>query len=134
MPDNRSRRQRDRTSASRAHNALTHGLRASTVLVPGESKAVWRRFHDTIVGELAPETPLECELATKIAALSWRLRRVARAEAALAYPGNPKVDDLAASLEKATRHLAAQFRPIEIEDEEESGIVYNTRTIWYNGP
>lgn len=78
-----------RTARGRAavHNALTHGLRTADILMPGELRADWHNFHDRVVDELAPDSPILCELASKIATILWRLRRVPRAEAALVVPG-----------------------------------------------
>jgi hypothetical protein len=69
------------------HNALTHGLRTADILMPGELRADWHNFHDRVIGQLAPDSPIFCELADQIASILWRLRRVPRAEAALVLPG-----------------------------------------------
>jgi hypothetical protein len=64
-------------------NALTHGLTAKTVLVPGEDPTVWESFQGLVVAELAPAGPLEEFLAHRVAAAAWRLLRVERLEGAL---------------------------------------------------
>ena len=76
-----------RGRAAARHNALTHGLSTADILMPGELRCDWHNFHDRVVDELAPDSPILCELASKIAAIMWRLRRVPRAEAALVTPG-----------------------------------------------
>jgi hypothetical protein len=65
-----------------ARNATKHGLRAETVIVPGlEPREDWEAHHAGIVATLQPVGYLECELASRVALLTWRLRRVARHEA-----------------------------------------------------
>jgi hypothetical protein len=79
-----------RTARGRAavrHNSLTHGLRTADILMPGELRADWHNFHDRVVDQLAPDSPILCEVAEQIASILWRLRRVPRAEAALVRPG-----------------------------------------------
>ena len=103
-----------RTSAGKAavrHNAVTHGLRTADIIMPGEFRLVWRRFHDAVVDELAPATPIERELASNIASLMWRLRRVPRAEAALVLPRILDEDPTFKALERATESIRQQFLP-----------------------
>jgi hypothetical protein len=61
-------------------NAVAHGLRAATPVVPGEAPAVWEDYRDAVVSNLAPVGVLEIELADRVALLSWRLRRVSAFE------------------------------------------------------
>jgi hypothetical protein len=79
-------------------NAVRHGLRAATVVVPGlEAPAEWERFRADAVASLSPVGALEETLAERAAALLWRLRRVERFEslsvaadqAALEIPPRP---------------------------------------------
>src|SRR3972149_9445771 len=54
------------------------------VIIEGiETPAGWQRFRDGIVENLAPEGPLEEDLAENIALLRWRLKRVTRYETAI---------------------------------------------------
>ncbi|MHB8516607.1 MAG: hypothetical protein ACYDCT_14640 [Dehalococcoidia bacterium] len=62
-------------------NGVTHGLATTEILVPGESRQEWRQFFDAVVQSLQPEPGVEAVLASRIAELLWRIRRVARAEA-----------------------------------------------------
>ncbi len=62
-------------------NALSHGFRAASPVVPGESAEVWEQFREAVVEDLAPIGFLESELAERVALLSWRMRRVAQYEA-----------------------------------------------------
>jgi hypothetical protein len=62
-------------------NAVSHGLRSPAPVVPGENPAEWDAFRDGTISSLAPVGDLEAELAGRVAALFWRLRRVIRFEA-----------------------------------------------------
>ena len=54
------------------------------VIIEGiETPAGWQRFRDGIVENLAPEGPLEEDLAENIALLRWRLKRVTHYETAI---------------------------------------------------
>ena len=55
-------------------NAMAHGLRAASPVVPGEDPAAWEAYRDAVVSDLAPIGVLETELADRVAMLSWRLR------------------------------------------------------------
>jgi len=66
-----------------ARNAVRSGLYAAPSLAVGdEAPGDWARFHQEIVEDRAPEGPLEIALASRVAILLWRLRRVPRAESA----------------------------------------------------
>ena len=62
-------------------NAVSHGLRAASPVVPGEDPAAWEAYREAVVSDLAPVGMLETELADRVALLSWRLRRVSAFEA-----------------------------------------------------
>jgi hypothetical protein len=67
-----------------SRNAVRHGLYSSvTVCTEGEEEAEWQRFHAGVVESLAPAAELEATLASRAAALLWRVRRAAVAEAAI---------------------------------------------------
>lgn len=62
-------------------NRLTHGLRAANLVIEGvESEKAWRTFHNAVLEDIGAEGPIESALASRVAELIWRLRRVARAE------------------------------------------------------
>ncbi len=76
-----------RTAAGKAAsrlNALKHGLLAESVVVRGhkirESVPQFQRLCHELYASLAPDGPLEEILVDEIAAVSWRLRRLRRAE------------------------------------------------------
>lgn len=68
--------------ARSAQNAITHGLRAASVVVPGESAEEWIAHRDGVVAALSPANALEQSLVERVAEITWRMRRVAPAEAA----------------------------------------------------
>src|SRR5687767_8779361 len=81
---NATKSTRPRTEGGKAlakMNAVAHGLRSISAVVPGETADEWEAFRAGVVAALAPVGTLEAELADRIALLSWRLRRVAAYEA-----------------------------------------------------
>jgi hypothetical protein len=64
-----------------SRNALKHGLTAREVVTVGERPEDFEAFRAGLVARLAPVGELEAELAERIAASAWRLRRVVRLEA-----------------------------------------------------
>lgn len=64
-------------------NALKHGLRAEEFVVRGEDPAEFARFLEDLINEFQPLGPLEEQLAERIAASMWRLRRIYRIEAGI---------------------------------------------------
>ena len=69
--------------ARAARSSLWHGLTAASLVVLDEDEADFDNFHTWLVSDLKPVGELEYSLVERIAVLSWRLRRVAKAEAAL---------------------------------------------------
>jgi hypothetical protein len=69
--------------AAVARSALWHGLTAASLVAFDEDEADFDDFHNWLTRDLEPSGTLECSLVERIAVLSWRLRRVAKAEAAL---------------------------------------------------
>jgi hypothetical protein len=59
-----------------AQNSTTHGLAGSKLIViEGESTDRWQALLEACHREFQPETEIEIELVTEIAAARWRLRR-----------------------------------------------------------
>jgi hypothetical protein len=69
--------------ARMARSALWHGLTAASLVVLDEDEADFDDFHNSLTRDLEPRGTFECSLVERIAVLLWRLRRVAKAEAAL---------------------------------------------------
>lgn len=63
-----------------AQNAWRHGLTARQVAVSDEKNQDYEEFAAALRDSLAPADEVEALLAERIVLLSWRLRRVARAE------------------------------------------------------
>src|SRR5712692_9549229 len=64
-------------------DALRHGFTAETVLESMENAEAYRAFEAAIVSEYLPRTPVEQELAHRLASLFWRLRRATAIETGL---------------------------------------------------
>src|SRR4051794_19377511 len=76
-----------RTTAGLARvsqNAVKAGLFSRLLVLPslGESAAEMDAFRAAVVADLSPDGAVEQELADRVAGIMWRLRRVARYEAA----------------------------------------------------
>ncbi|MBV8315700.1 MAG: hypothetical protein JOZ53_12240, partial [Planctomycetaceae bacterium] len=74
-----------RTAAGKARsklNGLRHGLRAATLVLPGEDPEALQHRLDAWTDELDPRTDLERYFVRSAVEASWRLDRVRRAEAA----------------------------------------------------
>jgi hypothetical protein len=69
--------------ATSASNALTHGLTAARILIPGESADAFAALSRALHDELAPQGALEELLVERITGMLWRLRRVPQFEAGL---------------------------------------------------
>ncbi len=63
-----------------ALNALRHGLRSDTTIIPGEDELEWVAFRSRVLNDVAPADALEAALAVRIAEVAWRLQRATRAE------------------------------------------------------
>lgn len=71
----------DSGKAAVSHNSLRHGLTAEPIVLPSENEDDWTAFHEEVEARFDAEGPVESALASRVAELLWRLRRVARAEA-----------------------------------------------------
>ncbi len=66
-----------------SRNAMTHGLSAAGGLLGGESPEEFFEMRTRVIEELAPEGPVESELAERIVSILWRLRRIPAFEVAI---------------------------------------------------
>ena len=64
-------------------NAVTHGLTAETLILPGEDPRAFQRRLENWTAELAPANPFEQDLVRQVVTLSWRLDRADRVQDAL---------------------------------------------------
>ena len=64
-------------------NALRHGLRAHTVVLPGEKSEQFQQLCDDLEAEWQPQTRTEQLYVEQMAVSQWKLRRMEIAEASL---------------------------------------------------
>ena len=64
-------------------NAVTHGLTAETLILPGEDPREFQRRLDDWTAQLEPANPFEHDLVRQVVTLSWRLDRADRVQDAL---------------------------------------------------
>src|SRR5438477_10296911 len=64
-------------------NALRHGLRAHTVVLPGENPDKFQQLCDDLEAEWQPQTRTEQIYVEQMAVSQWKLRRMEIAEASL---------------------------------------------------
>lgn len=68
-----------RGKARSSKNAITHGLTSQSPVIPRvESEEEWQSFRNGILESFDLDSPLETELAERVALQLWLLRRVAR--------------------------------------------------------
>ena len=76
-----------------ALNGVSHGLRAATVVLPGESEDEWQAFLAKVLTTIAPVGAVETCLAERVASLFWRLRRADGYEARSVALAAERVED-----------------------------------------
>src|ERR1700756_3569238 len=64
-------------------NALRHGLRAHTVVLPGENPEQFQQLCDDLEAEWQPQTQTELLYVEQMAVSQWKLRRMEIGEASL---------------------------------------------------
>jgi len=62
-------------------NALRHGLRARSAILPGEDRRAFRNLHRSFCDHFRPSGPLQQLLVEQMAIAYWKLSRVSRIEA-----------------------------------------------------
>ena len=105
----------DTGKAIAARNVTTHGLFARDVVLPhlGEDPAGYQTLADALAQQLAPQNLLEHHYVEKIAAASWRLRRLQRWQAQLYEDDTLTEDERLDRLDKTLRHETALHRQID---------------------
>src|SRR5262249_36509644 len=84
-------------------NALKHGLRAKSPILPGEDAEALRARHEAFNASIAPQDEVERLLVARLVKISWRLQRVDRAlEARSADPDPGEAARLAAEADFVT--------------------------------
>jgi hypothetical protein len=89
-------------------NALAHGLRSASPVIPGESAEAWHTHRLAVFEDLAPVGAVEELLADRIASIAWRIRRVERFETARLTQGLEHAEDDAAKKHGHTTRAAAE--------------------------
>ena len=98
-----------------ARNATTHGLFSRDVVLPslGEDPEGYRQMEAEWMAQLAPRNLLERLYVEKIAAASWRLRRLNRWQAQLFEDDTLTEDQRLDKLDKVLRHETNLHRQID---------------------
>ena len=98
-----------------ARNATTHGLFARDIVLPalGEDPDGYRQVQNELVAQLQPQNLLERHYVEKIAAASWRLRRLHRWQAQLFEDDTLTEDERLDKLDKVLRHETHLHRQID---------------------
>ena len=98
-----------------ARNATTHGLFARDIVLPalGEDPEGYRQIEAEFTAQIAPRNLLERHYVEKIAAASWRLRRLHRWQAQLFEDETLTEDERLDKLDKVLRHESALHRQID---------------------
>src|SRR5690242_15548330 len=81
------------------YNALKHGLRAKSLVLPGEDPEALRSRHDAFNASIAPTDEVERLLVERLVKISWRPNRIDRAMEARA--ADPDPDEAARLAEEA---------------------------------
>jgi len=98
-----------------ARNATTHGLFARDIVLPalGEDPEGYRQLEAELAAQLQPGNLLERHYVEKIAAASWRLRRLHRWQAQLFEDAALTEDERLDKLDKVLRHETHLHRQID---------------------
>ncbi len=98
-----------------ARNATTHGLFARDIVLPalGEDPEGYRQIEAEFTAQIAPRNLLERHYVEKIAAASWRLRRLHRWQAQLFEDETLTEDERLDKLDKVLRHENQLHRQID---------------------
>ncbi len=89
-------------------NAVKHGCRARSAILPGEDPQAFEDRLDAWIGKFRPADPVELYLVERAVHASWQLDRADRAEAARLTAGS--AEDAARRARKAARLGADLFR------------------------
>ena len=98
-----------------ARNATTHGLFARDIVLTqlGEDPKGYETLHLELAVQLCPSNLLEKHYVEKIAAASWRLRRLHRWQAQLFEDETLTEDERMLKLDRVMRHETALHRQID---------------------
>jgi hypothetical protein len=86
-------------------NSLRHGLRADTIVLPGENIEEFEQLRAAMEAEWQPRTPTQRELVEDLAVARWKLRRMEVGEASIYTQEAPASAQLAL-LDKFSQYQA----------------------------
>jgi hypothetical protein len=96
-------------------NAVKHGLRSPTPVVPGvEKREAWEEHRDGVLESLQPDGHLEFVLAERVALLLWRLHRVTRFETESIALYQEKIEEDLARQRRFSSHVLGAYHPEEV--------------------
>ncbi|HVT90761.1 MAG TPA: hypothetical protein VHD56_18045 [Tepidisphaeraceae bacterium] len=75
------------------YNAITHGLFAQSLVLPGEDETIFAQFNRSLLLRLNPRDALELQLAQQIIAASWKSQRALEAESRLFQIKHDELDE-----------------------------------------
>jgi hypothetical protein len=81
-------------------NALVHGLRAESAVIPGEDQARFDQLLERLKAAWLPQDDQEKDLVEQIAVSQWKLARLDRNEAKLYEPGALEPKDFALAIHR----------------------------------
>ena len=81
-------------------------------MLPSEDPEAWCAFHDEVLNDFKPEGPVQVGLASRIAEIMWRLRRIARAEQQSVSVAQTRRDVLAVDRSHAQPASGPADRPL----------------------
>jgi len=123
-------------------DAVVHGLRAGSVVIPGEQKAKFDQHLERLSAAWKPQDDMEKSLVEQIAVNQWKLARIDRSEARIHDPAM-KPGELAlaiqARLERSISNTIAnlgryrkQRLARKVETEPQPNEIYKGGLIWYD--
>ena len=98
-------------------NALVHGLRAESAVIPGEDQTKFDQLLERLTAAWQPQDDQEKDLVEQIAVSQWKLARLDRNEARLYEPGALEPKDFALAIHRVyltqvrlERSISASYR------------------------
>jgi hypothetical protein len=64
------------SQVSRLLNAFKHGGYSNLGVLPGEDRKEFTRFHQSVIADLDPSGPIECDIVLNLAKCLWRKSRL----------------------------------------------------------
>jgi hypothetical protein len=117
----------------RSLNALKHGGYSNLGVLPGEDPKEFTRFHQSVIADLDPSGPIECDIVLNLAKCLWRKSRLgiyAVAEAArkewgqvFAERDTPYWDFTFEMLKKLSRDTKHLMDTLELEEGTRTAVI-----------